>query len=213
MIITSLVYLLSALVLITAFYVQGQRYIVSMIRGQFFQSILIASISFLLAWLERSTDLVILGILLIVLRGIIVTILLERRVPDRKHYIFEDNVNVPYLFIIDLIFIVVSVFIIYSLAFSSLVPDYSFLGSSDLLFPLLLFFQGIFLITSRKSTITQVIGYIEEENSLVLFALFLLPIPVIIEASVFLDVLALVIISVIVNKEKPVHEVMEALRG
>lgn len=213
MIVTSFVYLLSALILIAAFYVQGQRYIVSMIRGQFFQSLLIAIISFFLAYVEDSIDLVILGILIIILRGIIVTILLERRVPDRKHYIFEDDVNVPYLFLVDLIFIVVAVFIVYSLAFSSLVPKYSFLGSSDLLFPLLLFFQGIFLITSRKNTITQVIGYIEEENSLVLFALFLLPIPLIIEASVFLDVLALVIISVIVNKEKPVHEVMEALRG
>ena len=56
-------------------------------------------------------------------------------------------------------------------------------------------------------------GYIEEENAIVLFAVFLLPIPLLIEASVFLDVLALVVISSVVVVEKFTHERVEELRG
>ena len=53
----------------------------------------------------------------------------------------------------------------------------------------------------------------EEENALVLFAMFLLPVPIVIEASVFLDVLALVVISSVITVEKVNHEPMEELRG
>ena len=76
-----------------------------------------------------------------------------------------------------------------------------------------LFFQGLFLIASRRTTYAQIMGYIEEENAIVLFAVFLLPIPLLIEASVFLDVLALVVISSVVVVEKFTHERVEELRG
>ncbi len=209
----AMVYLISASILVSAFYIQGQRYIMSMIRGQLAQSILIATASFLLAYLENSIDLLILGLLILILRGILITYMLETRMPKRKSYVFEEGVNVPYLFLVDLVFIVISVFIIYSIIFSSLVPISQPGNSSTLLFPLLLFFQGLFLITSRRSTFTQIVGYVEEENGLVLLALFLLPVPIIIEASVFLDVLALVVISSVITVEKATHERMEELRG
>ena len=209
----AMVYLISASILVSAFYIQGQRYIMSMIRGQLAQSILIATASFLLAYLENSIDLLILGLLILILRGILITYMLETRMPKRKSYVFEEGVNVPYLFLVDLVFIVIAVFIIYSIIFSSLVPISQPGNSSTLLFPLLLFFQGLFLITSRRSTFTQIVGYVEEENGLVLLALFLLPVPIIIEASVFLDVLALVVISSVITVEKATHERMEELRG
>lgn len=209
----SIVYLISASILVSAFYIQGQRYIMSMIRGQLVQSVLIAVASFLLAYLESSTDLLILGLLILILRGVLITYMLETRMPSRKSYVFEEGVNVPYLFLVDLVFIVIAVFIIYSIIFSSLVPISQPGNSSTLLFPLLLFFQGLFLITSRRSTFTQIVGYVEEENGLVLLAIFLLPVPIIIEASVFLDVLALVVISSVITVEKATHERMEELRG
>jgi Hydrogenase 4 membrane component (E) len=71
-----------------------------------------------------------------------------------------------------------------------------------LLFAFILLFQGLFLIISRKSTIFQFIGFIEEENSTILFGILLLPIPFLIEVSVFLDVLGLVIISSIFDVRK-----------
>ncbi len=212
----TLIYLISSFVAISAFYIQGQEFIVSMIRGQSVQSVLIAIVAFIIGWVEKSYDFFILGALIIVLRAFLVNYFLEKRVPWERIFLYEKNVNLSYLFLLDLIFIVLSVFIIYSVAFSGITLR-SFLGSSGngavLVFPLTLFFQGLFLIASRRTTFTQIIGYVEEENSLVLFALFLLPIPLIIEASVFLDVLALVVISSIVVLEKFSHEPVEELKG
>lgn len=82
-----------------------------------------------------------------------------------------------------------------------------------LIFPFILLFQGLFLIASRRSTIAQILGYIEEENALILLGLFLVPVPLLIEASVLLDVLALVVISSLVILEKREHEVLEELVG
>ncbi len=211
--IDTVVYLISSLIAISAFYIQGQEFIVSMIRGQSVQSVLIAVVAFIIGWQERSYDFFILGALIIVLRAFLVNYFLQKRIPKQKVYLYERKVSLSYLFLLDLIFIVISVFIIYSIAFSGIVL-HSFLGNSAVLvFPLTLFFQGLFLIASRRTTFTQIIGYVEEENSLVLFAMFLLPIPTIIEASVFLDVLALVVISSIVVLEKFTHEPVEELRG
>ncbi len=214
--IDTVIYLIASIIAISAFYIQGQEFIISMIRAQSFQSIFIAIIAFIMGWEEKSYDFFILGALIIVLRAFLINYFLEKRVPKGKVYLYEKKVSLSYLFILDLIFIVISVFIIYSIAFSGIIL-HSFLENSGssavLVFPLILFFQGLFLIASRRTTYTQIIGYVEEENSLVLFAMFLLPIPTIIEVSVFLDVLALVVVSSIVVLEKLNHEPMEELRG
>lgn len=210
---SEIIVLLSAAAVITAFYIQSQEFIRSMVRGQLIQSLVIAGVSFIIAYYEKSVDLLILGILLIVLRGILITYFLLLRIPRRSSYLYERNVSVPYLLLVDLIFVVIATFAVYSLAFSRIQPDSIIQDPSVLLFPLILFFQGLFLITSRKATLTQVVGYVEEENALILFGLFLLPVPIIIEASVFLDVLALVIISTVVTQEKGRHEPMEELKG
>jgi len=212
-IVDTIVYLLAAFVAISAFYIQGQEFIVSMIRGQSVQSLLIAVLAFIMGGVEGTIDFFILGILIIVLRAFLVNYFLERKVPNKKIYLYEKGVNLAYLFLVDLIFVVLSVIVIYSIVFSG-IRLHNFLGNSTILvFPLMLFFLGLFLITSRRTTFTQIIGYVEEENALVLFAIFLLPIPIIIETSVFLDVLALVVISSIVALEKLNHEKMEELRG
>ncbi len=207
------IYLMAALVTIDAFYIQGEEFIRSMIRGQLVQSTLIAIISFILGFIDHSLDFFILGILLIFLRGFLISYFLEQKIPGRSSINYEPNVNLAYYFLMDLMFIVISVFIIFYLVFSGLRVAGILGGTDVLVFPLTLFFQGLFLIASRKSTFTQIIGYVEEENGLVLFAIFLLPVPIIIEASVFLDVLALVVITSIVVVEKQSHERMEELKG
>lgn len=202
---------LSGIVLLTAFYMQGQKFIRPMIRGQLLQSVLIAVISIAMGVIEQNADFYILAILIVILRAFLVTYFLERRIGSR--HLHEQNVSIAYMFLFSLIFVLISVFILYSAVFSTISIS-SITGIKGILiFPLALFFLGLFLIASRKSTFTQIIGYIEEENALVLFAVFLLPIPLIIEASVFLDVLALVVISSVVVVEKFTHERVEELRG
>ncbi len=207
------IYLVAALVTISAFYIQGEEFVRSMVRAQLVQSVLIAAISFVIGVIEASADFFILGVLIIILRGFLISYFLEQRIPGKSSIKYEPNVNLAYYFLLDLVFIVISVFIIFYVVFSSFRVSGVLAGTDVLVFPLTLFFQGLFLIASRKSTFTQIIGYVEEENGLVLFAIFLLPVPLIIEASVFLDVLALVVITSIVVVEKQTHEKMEELKG
>ncbi|MCL4358729.1 MAG: hypothetical protein M1463_00725 [Candidatus Thermoplasmatota archaeon] len=207
------IYLVAALVTISAFYIQGEEFVRSMVRAQLVQSVLIAAISFVIGVIEASVDFFILGVLIIILRGFLISYFLEQRIPGKSSIKYEPNVNLAYYFLLDLVFIVISVFIIFYVVFSSFRVSGVLAGTDVLVFPLTLFFQGLFLIASRKSTFTQIIGYVEEENGLVLFAIFLLPVPLIIEASVFLDVLALVVITSIVVVEKQTHEKMEELKG
>lgn len=209
----TLLFPLSSLVLITAFYMQGQEFIRPMIRGQFAQSILIAIISVLLGAITNDDSYFLLAFLIVVLRGFLVTTFLERAIGKGIKQLHERNVSVAYMFLVSLVFILISVFILYSIVFSSISISSVEGNNGILVFPLALFFQGLFLIASRRSTYTQIMGYVEEENALVLFAVFLLPIPLIVEASVFLDVLALVVISSVVVVEKFMHERVEELRG
>ena len=211
----NIVFLSAALATVSGFYIQAQEYIRSMVRGQFVQAILIAATIFVLAFVESSIDLVVLGLLVLVLRGYLITELLERRIPGKGSDVKEKDIGIASHLLLDLVFIMIGTFIIYSLVFSRITFSIagSIAGDTIPVFPLALFFQGLFLIASRNSTFSQIIGYIEEENALVLFAIFLIPVPIIIEASVFLDVLALVVISSFVVLEKFTHNPMDELRG
>lgn len=206
-------YPLTSLILVSAFYMQAQEFVRSMVRGQMIQSLLLGLLAFLLGFAESSFDFIVLGILIVVIRGFLVTYFLEKRIPQEKVHLHEKKVDVTFMFLVNLILVVTSVFIIYFLVFSAVNIKPEISTGTIFVFPLALFFQGLFLIASRRTTFAQIVGYVEEENALVLFAMFLLPIPIIIEASVFLDVLALVVVSSIVVIEKFSHEKMEDLIG
>ena len=118
----TIIYFISSLIAISAFYIQGQEFIVPMIRGQSVQSFLIAIVAFVIGWQERSYDFFILGILIIFLRAFLINYFLQKRIPKEIPYLYEKRVSLSYLFLLDLIFIVISVFIIYSIAFSGIIP-------------------------------------------------------------------------------------------
>ena len=113
------------------------------------------------------------------MRGYLITELLERRIPGKGSDVKEKDIGIASHLLLDLVFIMIGTFIIYSLVFSRIMFSIagSIAGDTILVFPLALFFQGLFLIASRNSTFSQIIGYIEEENALVLFAIFLIPVP------------------------------------
>jgi hydrogenase-4 component E len=211
-IIYTVIYLLSALIVVTGFYIQANKYLRSMVMTQALQSFIIALIAFLLGIALDQYTFFILGILVILLRTVLVTYFIIWKIPKNKSYLYESKLPTTYYLLIDLAFIVISIFIVYSISFIHIV-SHIFPDSDIILFPLLLFFQGLFIIASRKRTIAQILGYIEEENSLILLGTFILPVPIIIESSVFLDVLILVVIFSIISMEKAEHKPMEELRG
>ncbi|AWR97932.2 hydrogenase [Acidianus sulfidivorans JP7] len=199
--------LISVLIIAIAFYIQGQAYYKPLIEGSGVQSLVIGGLSILLGIITGKLDYYILAVIIIVLRGYLIpTVLLK--VIGKKYGEREKISGVASLLVIDLAFFFIAVLAIYEVVISKIFPNDPFI-----IFPLSLFFQGLFLIASRRSTPVQITGYIEEENALVVLGLFLIPIPLLIEASVFLDVLGLVVISTILILEKREHYPIDELKG
>ncbi|HII81822.1 MAG TPA: hypothetical protein HA269_00760, partial [Ferroplasma sp.] len=72
-IIFTVIYLLAALIVITGFYIQVNKYLRSMVMTQALQSFIIALIAFLLGIALRQYTFFILGALVILLRTVLVT--------------------------------------------------------------------------------------------------------------------------------------------
>lgn len=210
--VTEIIYILSASTLLTAFYILLQPFIKSMIRAIITQSVLIGLISFGLAYYLKSANFILLGVLVILLRGYLVSHLLEKQIPKRKELFRERTRGTPTTLLAALLISVVGIFVVYFYVFSGLITNVEF-GSTIILFPFVLIFLGIFQIIARKNTLAQIIGYVEQENGMVLMSAFLVPVPFIVELSVFLDVIALVLIASVVARESAEHQSLRELRG
>jgi hydrogenase-4 component E len=205
--------LINSFIILVAFYIQGQAYFKPQIYAQAIQSGLISALSFYLAFITGISDYVFLGIIIIFIRSVLITFFLLKGL-RKIHGYRESTRGVASELILDLAFFITASLILYYFVVSKY--KYSLLtvnNSYDLVFSFALFFQGLFLILSRKSTISQILGYIEEENSLVLFGIFLIPIPFLIEVSIFLDVLGLILVSSVLTRVKEEHKIVEELRG
>ncbi len=191
----------------SAFYIQGQAYYKPLVKMTGVQSSLAALVSLLVYLQSGSPDYVFLAVILITIRGIVTPYILLRVLGER--YGERERISgFASLLIIDLAFFFIAVFVLYSLVITRLFPR-----DFELVFAFTIFFQGLYLIASRNSTPSQIVGYLEEENAIVILGLSLIPIPLLIEASVLLDVLGLVVISAVIIYEKKVHTPLEELRG
>lgn len=211
--INGLVYIIAAFTLLSVFYILFQPFIKSMIRGIVTQSILISLLSFIIGGYLKSFEFVLLGILVLVLRGFLVSYLLERQIQKRKELVREKINGVSIKVLISIAVAIIGSFLVYYFVFYKLIDHVTIGSNAVLLFAFMIMFLGFYIIISRKNTMTQIIGYIVEENSLVLISIFLIPVPFVVEISVFLDVITLVLIASIVAKEKFEHTEMEELRG
>ncbi|MFP3165152.1 MAG: hydrogenase [Acidianus sp.] len=198
--------LISVIIIITAFYIQGQAYYKPLVKMSGVQSIILAILSTFLGIITGIVDYFILAIIIVTLRGIITPYVLIKMLGN-KFGEREKMKGVASLLVIDLAFFFIAIIVIYEFIIGRIFHQV------ELLFPLSLFFQGLYLIVSRNSTPAQIIGYIEEENGIVMLGLFLIPLPLLVEASVFLDVLGLVVISSLLIFEKREHKALEELKG
>lgn len=200
---------ISFLLIGSALYIQGQPYIFSASRWLFLQAALVALIAFAFAIAESSWSLVVLGILIVLLRGVGTMHFLQRSMHMKRRIVAREPIRgTAGLLVINMLFLV-AVFIIFTISLPIYLPQIT----SLVIFPIGLFFEGLFLIASRKNTFMHIIGYVEEENAVVLLGILIIPISLVIEASVLLDVLAIVVISSIVAKEKFEHMKVDELVG
>ncbi|MEM4093261.1 MAG: hypothetical protein QW837_09515 [Conexivisphaerales archaeon] len=207
MIASSLFEIVSVLIIVNAFYIQGQSYIKPAISGLGVESATVGIMITAIGLLEFSYVLLLLGVLVIALRAFAVTYILNRSFKGKSE-LKKEPINVSSLLAVSLL-TVIGAIIIFQFFFIA----YLKINAPLLLFAVVLFFQGLFLIASRKNTYIQVIGYVEEENAIMLFGIFIIGLPLLIEASVLLDVLALILIVAIVIREKDEHMAIDELKG
>ncbi len=207
--IQEIVVLISSLLPLTALYIQGQAFLVPSVKAVGVQSFVVAILSFTLAMIYRQEELLILGIIVLFTRAVL-TPLVILKVSRFRNWERERIGGVTSIFVLNVAFFFSATLVLIFLVLSRVLPN---LDVEELSIPFILFFQGMFLIASRRSTVAHILGYVELENGLVALGLFLIPPPLLIDVTVFLDVLALVVISSVVIVEKSEHEPMEELVG
>ena len=198
--------ILGALILGSALLVQIRSYTRPMISTVVTQSVLLAAMAILIGVEVRSYDLIILAFLIVLLRGVLINYVLQKRLPRGRVFVREYSHGVPSVVIASIIVLIVS-FLIYRVSFYPYVQDN--LGAIGLS----VIFQGLLLIMTRRNSFAHFVGYVEEENGVIFLALTIIPLPLLIEISVLLDVLALIIAGGILVTDKVEHTRVEELMG
>ncbi len=190
--IEAIVQFIGVLILLTAFEILAQSYIRPMINTVAIQSILLAVIMVITGILENRLDFIILAVLTIAVRGIAIPEVLKKDVKKHGIWVYREvGTRVPSLVIVGLILSIVG-YVIYRAAFSVMQGD----------LPFILFLLGFLVIIAKKNALAQMVGYIVEENALLYAGITISHMPLILEAGIFLDLLALVLAGVILAAEK-----------
>ena len=137
-----------------------------------------------------------LAVLVVVMKGLVFPRLLTRAVRDANvRREVEPFVGYSSSILIGIILLAVSFWI------GSRFPLLTSVGVSDLVVPGAIgaILTGLFLLTSRRKAVTQVMGYLVMENGIAAFGLAVVPeVPMLIELGIMLDVFVGVFVMAIV---------------
>jgi hydrogenase-4 component E len=197
--------LIATLMLFTALWAQIGSYIITKIQVIVVQTTLLSVYALLSGIYNVDYDLILLAFLIIALRGFLTAYILLKKFPARSQLVRESR-SVPSIIIVS-IFVVIITLIFYRLTI------YNFAPSPITAIGFVIAIQGLLLIGTRRNKITQFTGYIEEENAMILLSLGIFPLPLIVEISVLLDVLALVIVAAVLLSGEFLSENPEELTG
>ncbi|MCL4320640.1 MAG: hypothetical protein M1427_05300 [Candidatus Thermoplasmatota archaeon] len=197
---------IATLMLFVAIWAQIGSYVITKIQVIVIQTTLLAIYAFISGLYTVNYDLILLAFLIIFIRGILTAYILIKKFPVRRELIREKSTTVPSIIIVSII-VLIATLIIYRLTI------FQFSPSPITAIGFVIAIQGLLLIGTRKNKITQFTGYIEEENAMILLSLGIFPLPLIVEISVLLDVLALVIVAAVLLTGDHTSEKMEELIG
>lgn len=197
--------LLGISVILSALYMLGQTYIDPTIRAIAIQSLMISALLGLLFLSTNDINLLYLALITGIMRGIVFPRIMLYQVRRFRHKLREIGVGkkTPMLIIIGIIISIIG----YGL-FKSIV--FPFLPNTQLSVPFILLLLGFFLIITRRNTLAQMTGYIQQENAILYIGALIAPgIPLLIEFAVVLDILGIVLVSVILSAQRDVFHTME----
>ena len=201
-----LVNFIGILMLISALAVQIRSYVRPMIDTLIVQSLLLAALASYLGIATSDLLLILLAVLIVLLRGVLLTYVLGRRLPRNHKFVREYSTGTGIALLFSVIVFIGS-FIVYRLAF------YPTIGHPDGAIAISLITQGMLLILTRRNSFAHFIGFVEEENGIVLMSLSIISLPLVIEVNLLLDVLALVVAGAVLIHEKIEHEPVMELMG
>lgn len=203
---TEITSLLGIIIILSALYMQSQTFVDPTIRAIALQSFLL-TVLFTLMFLE-SGDLTILYLAIItaVIRGILIPRVMLYQVSRFKHSLRETGTGqrVPSLVIVGVIIVIIG----YLLFKTVLLPV---VGNTAVSVPFVLLLLGFLLIVTRRNALTQMTGFLEEENAVLYVGALITPsIPLLIEFAVVLDILGVILIGVILSATREVLRTLES---
>ena len=197
--------LLGILVILSALYLQSQTFVDPTIRAVAVQSLLLAGF-FVVLYLESGVaDLLYLAAITAGIRGILIPVVMLYQVRRFKHSLRESGTGqrVPSLVIVGVLMTIGG----YALFKTVLLPTLSNPSASV---PFVLVLLSFLLIVTRRNALTQMTGFLEEENAVLYAGALIAPtIPLLIEFAVVLDVLGVVLVGVILSATRDVLRTLE----
>jgi hydrogenase-4 component E len=192
-------------VILSALYMLGQAYIDPTIRAISIQSFLISVLLGILFLHTEDANLLYLALITAVMRGVVFPRIMLYQVRRFKHKLRETGVGkkTPTLVIAGIIIAIIG----YALFRSVLFP---FLTNTQLSVPFILLLLGFFLIITRRNTLGQMSGYVQQENAVLYMGALIAPgIPFLIEFAVVLDILGVVLVAVILSAQRDISQTLE----
>ncbi len=198
--------LLGILVLLSALYLQGQTFVDPTIRAIAAQSLILASLFVILFLESGDVSLLYLAAITAGVRGVLIPSVMLYQVRHFRHSMRESGTGqrVPSLVIVGVVMIIGG----YALFKTALLPT---LSNPAVSVPFVLVLLSFLLIVTRRNALTQMTGFLEEENAVLYAGALIAPsIPLLIEFAVVLDVLGVVLVGVILSATREVLRTLEA---
>ncbi len=183
--------ILGMLLLLTAFATVAARKLTGAIQAYAIQSLVLALIAGVVGYFTRSSDLYIVAVLTILVKCGAITWILGR-ITRRLHAQHEAR---PYLNIPASLLVCAGLTLFAFFTSPAVIAPGTFLNEPPLAISLALVLIGLFMISSRKHAVAQVIGILTIENGLFSGAIAIAyGMPLIVEFGILFDVLIAVIV-------------------
>jgi hydrogenase-4 component E len=182
---------LGALLLLTAFATVASRLLAGAIGAYAFQSLVLALVAVVVGYYTNSADLYLVAVLTVLVKcGAIVWIL--RSVSSRLHLQREVR---PYLNIPASLLVCAALTLLAFFTSPAVVAPGTFLNEPPLAISIAMVLIGLFLLSSRRHAVAQVIGLLTIENGLFAGAIAIAyGMPLIVEFGILFDILVAVIV-------------------
>jgi hydrogenase-4 component E len=182
---------LGALLLLTAFATVASRLLSGAIGAYALQSFVLGLVAAVVGYFTGSTDLYLVAVLTVIVKcGVIVWIL--RNVTNRLHLQREVRpyLNIPASLLVCAVLTLVAFF-----TSPAVVAPGTFLNEPPLAISIAMVLIGLFLLSSRRHAVAQVIGLLTIENGLFSGAIAIAyGMPLIVEFGILFDILVAVIV-------------------